>query len=382
MVLLLKCNLTVSVGHINGLIFYANIVHVNKSLLFQNELPGYRVFTIFIAWLNLDLGIETCFFDGMDAYSKVWLQFVFPVYLWVMVGLIVILAHYSSRAGRLIGSNSVPVLATLFVLSYAKLLRTIIAAVSFTFIEFEDGSPENTVWLWDANVQYLTPKHSVLFFVAILFTFGYIIPLTLLFLFSPCLQRISHKKAVKRVNKWNPFLDTNQGPYRNRFRWWSGLLLIVRVILLSIYASNYNNDAAMNFYWTTIIVGPLSMLCLLRQTVYRYKSANLLESVSLLNIVVLCSTNWLSLTTEYEKWAVIRDYASCISVAISMILFALIVLYQITDKLNLCNIIKTRETRVSEGIPKADHEMAVKAPTSSVVELDRSDRLLESLLDS
>ena len=31
-------------------------------------------FSIFIAWLNLDLGIETCFYNGLDA-SKKWLQF-------------------------------------------------------------------------------------------------------------------------------------------------------------------------------------------------------------------------------------------------------------------------------------------------------------------
>ena len=183
-VLLLKCNLTVSVGHINGLIFYANIVHVNKALLFQNEQPVYRILTTFIAWLNLDLGIETCFFEGMDTYSKVWLQFVFPVYLWVMVGLIVILAHYSSRAGRLIGSNSVSVLATLLLLSFAKLLRTIIAAVSFTFIEFEDDSPDVTVWLWDADVQYFSKKHIVLFFASVIFTMGYTIPDYTVFIFS------------------------------------------------------------------------------------------------------------------------------------------------------------------------------------------------------
>ena len=30
----------------------------------------------------LDLGIETCFYDGMDAYVKTWLQFVCPIYIW------------------------------------------------------------------------------------------------------------------------------------------------------------------------------------------------------------------------------------------------------------------------------------------------------------
>ena len=98
-VLLLKCNLTVSVGHINGIIFYANIVQVNKALLFPNQGTAYLIFSTFIAWLNLDLGIETCFFEHMDSYTKVWLQFVFPVYLWIIIGFIIVLANYSHRLG-------------------------------------------------------------------------------------------------------------------------------------------------------------------------------------------------------------------------------------------------------------------------------------------
>jgi len=69
--LLLVCRLTVAAGTINGLIFYANIVTVNRAIFFPpNET---NILTVFIAWLNLDLGIETCFFDGMDEYVKSWL---------------------------------------------------------------------------------------------------------------------------------------------------------------------------------------------------------------------------------------------------------------------------------------------------------------------
>ena len=45
----------------------------------------------------------------------------------LIVGLIIITSNYSSRVGRVFGSNPVAVLATLFLLSYAKFLRTIIA---------------------------------------------------------------------------------------------------------------------------------------------------------------------------------------------------------------------------------------------------------------
>ena len=46
-----------SVGSINGLHLYVNMVKLNKSVLFSNkQIP---VLNQFIAWLNIDLGIET-----------------------------------------------------------------------------------------------------------------------------------------------------------------------------------------------------------------------------------------------------------------------------------------------------------------------------------
>ena len=39
--------------------------------------------SVFFAWLNLDFGIETCFYNGMDPYSQTWLQFIFPAYVYI-----------------------------------------------------------------------------------------------------------------------------------------------------------------------------------------------------------------------------------------------------------------------------------------------------------
>ena len=86
--LLLVCKLTVATGTLSGLVFYANIVGPNCTIF----LPAGSTdaLSVFIAWLNLDFGIETCFYNGLDAYSKTWLQFVFPVYIWVLVGLMIL----------------------------------------------------------------------------------------------------------------------------------------------------------------------------------------------------------------------------------------------------------------------------------------------------
>ena len=59
---LLILNLTVATGTLNGLIFYANIVAENQHKFF----PSTSFVTVFVSWFNLELGIDTCFFDGMD----------------------------------------------------------------------------------------------------------------------------------------------------------------------------------------------------------------------------------------------------------------------------------------------------------------------------
>ena len=87
--LLFLLHLTVAEGTLHGLIFYANIVEANHHIFFPQSSISINPASIFIAWLNLDLGIETCFYDGMDGYARAWLEYVFPVYIWGIVGFLV-----------------------------------------------------------------------------------------------------------------------------------------------------------------------------------------------------------------------------------------------------------------------------------------------------
>ena len=115
---LLALNMTVTVGLINSFIFYANIVSANSAIFFPSSEPSFP--TVFVAWLNLDLGIDVCFINGLDTYTKTWLQLAFPVYLITLVVLIIIVSEYSPRFATLIGrKDPVATLATLILLSYA-----------------------------------------------------------------------------------------------------------------------------------------------------------------------------------------------------------------------------------------------------------------------
>ena len=129
----------------------------------------------FIAWINLDFGIETCFFQGLITFWKIWLQFIFPLYIWVIALLIVMATKRSSKLTALLGNRAVPVLNTLFLLSYAKLLRVVASAMEFSTLQ--EYSPltthadkRTTVWSADGNLLYFGFPH-ILLFLAVLATF-------------------------------------------------------------------------------------------------------------------------------------------------------------------------------------------------------------------
>ena len=326
-VFLLGCNLTVSVGSINGLLFYANMIKLNETALFPNGV-SIPVLSQFIAWLNLDLGIQTCFFNGLDGYWKTWLQFVFPVYIWLLIGIIIIGSYYSGRLSRLCGNNSVPVLSTLILISYNKLLRTITNAMMFATIKCE-GDQQWSVWSFDSNIKYFHGKHIPLFLVALLFLLIGLVYTVLVFS-AQWLQRYSGKcckSSRDPVVKLKPFLDAYTGPYKDKYRYWTGLLLIVRLLLTTVFSYTTGTVPQYNNY---IIAFISSTLLFLSRGVYRNNVLNLLEYFYLFNLVWLSLVNSLSNHMGYSYHTTIT--LTAVSVGISLFAFVGIVLAHILKK--------------------------------------------------
>ena len=112
-------------GTKTGIIFYANIISINDSVFLAND-NAYKLLRVFVSFTNLDLGIETCFYNGMDTYTKMWLQFFFLI---IIATTIIISSRYSSGILRLTYTRSLPVLATLFLLSYSSVLRAVLTVL-------------------------------------------------------------------------------------------------------------------------------------------------------------------------------------------------------------------------------------------------------------
>ena len=94
-IFLILLNLTVSIGTINGLIFYANIIRAQHTTFFAPDISQFFL-SQFIAWLNLDQGIESCFYNGYNTYISTWLEFLFPLYIWLIAAALIVTSHYST----------------------------------------------------------------------------------------------------------------------------------------------------------------------------------------------------------------------------------------------------------------------------------------------
>ena len=367
-------DLTISQGTLNELIFYANVVSANKHLYYNQS--SVNPTTLFIAWFNLDIGIETCFFNGLTAYSRTWLQFVFPLYIWAIAGGIIIVAKHSDRVAKVMGNNGVPVLATLFLLSYAKLFNTIITAMSYTTLYTSQG--EKLVWSADGNLDYLGSKHIPLFCVAIAGLIFLWIPYTLLLLLGQWLHRLNCHVITCILLKMKPFLDAHFAAFKDKYRYWFGLLLLVRAANLVISASIPDESGG-------IVEFSIALLSILlsfgSQRVYRSSAVGIFGTVFLLNLAIMNVTKLFSNNSNGNVATVLFILiAIALAQFLGLILYKVVKILKSSRKLTVCCVREhepidewelyeeaalIREQAALEGEKKSDTDSEVDQESNS-----------------
>ena len=231
-VLLFFLNLTVADGTINAFILYVNILSINSTAFFPlHDKESVTSYTYaFISISNLDMGIKMCFYDGMDDYAKMWLQLLFPLYLIVIAAILIMTSRCSSKVQRFTARRALPVLATLFLLSYTKILHTVSSVLfSYSTIVHLPSNHSKLVWSVDANVDMFEIKFIVLFIVCLVI-FILLIPFNITLLFTRTLSRF------RIVTYFKPLLDVYQGPFKTKFYNWIGLHLVIRALFFGLSA--------------------------------------------------------------------------------------------------------------------------------------------------
>ena len=326
-------NLTVTQGMFNGLIFYANIVWAYRSVMLEegDRIPIYL--NVFLAWLNLDFGIESCFCRGLNAFWKTWLQYLFPFYT---AGLFIIGLRYSSKLSKLFGNRSVPTLATLLFLSYTKLLRTIITSLELApLTSFPDHSVK-FVWLIDGRLGYGQFPHIILLITALIALLILWVPYTMLLLLMQWLRRLPNDRISRWITRYKPVFDAHFAPLKDKHHYWFGTLLFIRGILLLTSSLTANLNPAISLF---LLLGAALLLLwyINYRKVYKTKYVLLLESAFLVNLILLVSG---IMYAESDRQKVIL---MSISIAITFVKFCGIILWNVIASIPRC---KGKQTNV------------------------------------
>ena len=319
---LMFLNLSVSVGTINGLLFYANMVKLNEAFFFPNG--SVPVVSQFISWLNLDLGIEVCLFDGLDGYWNTWLQFAFPAYLFLLMGGIIVGCRCSVWLCRLCGSHAVPALATLFLMSYTKILLTVTNALSMSRLPCNDSIL--TVWSVDGNIEYGSGKHLIV----VVFSCGVLVvglAYPVLVLCAPLLERYSHKCIPLHwwnpVAKFKPLLDAYGGPYKDKYRFWTGVTLMVRLAVTVTFSFTSGGLAVINAYIITAVVVGIFTFWSFTKGVYKEIYLSTIEAFYLVNIFLLSTVSLATASLGSKDYQIATIVSVCLSFVACLITMAM-----------------------------------------------------------
>ena len=273
-------NLTVTEGTVIAFVLYVNIASINDTIFF----PLHQFSYVFISIANLDFGIQVCFYNGMDDYAKMWLQLVFPLYLILISVSLIITSRYSTTIQRLTARRALPVLATLFLLSYTKTLRTV-SKVLFSYSEVFHLPSDSTKLIWsvDTNVPLLGGKY-VMLFIGCLLLFLIMIPFVAIVLFTRPLLRF------KIINKFKPLLDAYQGAYTDKCHYWTGLQLVIRAVFFGVSSLDRNINLTVGIILLNIMIGGHGIMYPYKRRVQNYQELVLLCNLQGLYVFSLYGT--------------------------------------------------------------------------------------------
>ena len=205
---------------------------------------------------------------------------------------------------------SLPLLATLFLFSYAKVLR-IVSSVLFSYSTITHLPSKHTTLVWsiDATLPLFGVKFTIMFIMCIII-FLMMVP------FNATLLITKTMSCFNIVTKFRPLIDAYQGPYKCQYYYWTGAQLLIRVVFFAISSLDRNLNL-------TIGMLLLSLITTVQGVVGTYKSKTRNYTM-----------NWLTCPTFMDCTLYFQDTTSTMAVnvlvAMAALRFSIIIIYHIS----------------------------------------------------
>ena len=152
-----------------------------------------------------------------------------------------------------------------------------------------------------------------------------------------------------------PLLDAFQGPYKDRFHWSPGLMLVIRIILFIALTANTKHDPNLSALFVGLTALPLALLSY--GGVYKNKLVNLHETALNSNMAVFALWSLFNYGANGSKNQFTKQQATAYTmISIFYVLFMVVLVYHISKKLTdthilqyLFNLFRRQSEIVNDG---------------------------------
>ena len=172
------------------------------------------------------------------------------------------------------------------------------------------------------------------------------------------------------VLKLLPFIDAYTGPYRERYRFWTGLLLIVRLLLTTIFINTSGPLPFINDY--LIIVVEMIIVFILQHKVYRNRRLSFLEQSYHINLFILAVVNSFINQTTYKVYS---PFVTVVSIGVAMVTIKVTILGHLYSKFKKMKCYKERE-ETQPLLNNVSHDCSQEVIYSPSVTIRRRESLI------
>ena len=234
----------------------AMVVSVNGGVQFE---PSFirSIYTILYNMLNLDFfdidELSFCLWKGAGTLDMISMKYASVIYAVVLImGFVFMFNHctcglkYKCCRKNTVSYSVVQGLTAFLVISYFQCSR-----VTFLLLNRETPRGIGTttykdVVFWDGSLEYFSPQHLWYAIPALIFLLFFVIPFPVILSFDGLLLKIESRLSlrfsfIRRRRpytalhyKLKPLLDSFQGAFKDKYRFFSGLYFFYRVLILAL----------------------------------------------------------------------------------------------------------------------------------------------------
>ena len=262
-------DIQLTIGVLNISIFYfqiLDILYIDGGSHLKFEKSTQIMFSILRSISNIfklkffaEKGLSFCLFEGATTFNIIAFDYVTVIYSLALVIFIIFLmnpyCHTTNKCihkikGRKthISKSVIHGLSGFLILCYARSTRVCIQLLTITQLSAKDTKKDELVLYYSGDIPLWSPQ-QLYYAIPAIFTavFMTILPPLLLISYPLCYKvfgvlRIQESKLVRilcrviPLEKLKPFFDSFQGAFKDKYRFFSGLYFIYRLLMLLTFA--------------------------------------------------------------------------------------------------------------------------------------------------